>query len=203
MRAVLAIILALGVQLAPLLAQSVPQLYDVTGVAADDVLNIRAAPSAQAQIIGALERDARAVEVVATNPSGTWGQVNTGEAAGWVSLRYMVARGVMLDDQNLPVGLRCFGTEPFWSLIPIDGALRYQTPAEPARDLALWRVQDSAITGDLHRILRFAGLDGPGVAFVYPAACSDGMSDRAYGLSISAMMGLDRPMLSGCCSLTR
>lgn len=184
-------------------ADPLPQLHDVTGVAAGDVLNIRAAPSASSQIIGAFDRDARGIEVVAQNPAGTWGQVNTGERAGWVSLRYMAARGVMIDHYNLPDGLRCFGTEPFWSLSNAGGALRYRTPETPARDLPIRIAQDNGLVDDLRRMIRFAGPDGPGVAFVYPATCNDGMSDRVFGLSIGAMLGPDSPMLTGCCSLTR
>lgn len=183
-------------------AQPLPQLYDVSGVAAGDVLNIRAAPSADAVIVGALAPDARGIEVVAQDPAGRWGQVNSGDGAGWVALRFMAARGVVIDADNLPVGLRCFGTEPFWSPDNIGGALRFSGP-DMARELPLWIAQDGGPAGDLRRMIRFAGLNGPGVAFLYPAACSDGMSDRAYGLAISAMMGQDSPLFSGCCSLTR
>ena len=187
----------------PMRAQTLPQLHDVTGVAADDVLNIRAAPSAQAEIIGALSSDASGIEVVARDATGRWGQVNTGERAGWVALRFMAPRGVVIDNYNLPVGLTCFGTEPFWSLTPVEGTLSYTTPGMAPRDLSLWIAQDSGVSDDLRRMIRFAGLDGPAVAFIYPAACNDGMSDRAFGLAVSAMLGLDSSLLSGCCSLTR
>ena len=39
-------------------------MFDVTGVAANDVLNIRAAPDASAEIIGTLSPNARDIEVV-------------------------------------------------------------------------------------------------------------------------------------------
>lgn len=203
MRVLFAAVFALSLSAVTVRAEPVPQLYDVTGVAADDVLNIRIAPSASSGIIGTFAPYARGIEVVATNPAGTWGQVNSGEGAGWVSLRYMAARGVTIDPYNLPQGLRCFGTEPFWSLSFESGALRFERAGTFARALPLWIAQDSGIAGDLRRMLRFAGLDGPGVAFVYPSTCSDGMSDRAYGLSISVMMGPKSALLGGCCSLTR
>ncbi len=198
---ILAAALALSPAIAP--AQPLPQLHDVTGVAAGDVLNIRATPSASAEIIGTLARDAQGIEVVATNPEGTWGQVNTGETAGWVNLRYMDARGVHIDNFNLPDGLFCYGTEPFWSLQNLGGALHFDTPDTPARDLDLWMAQDSGIAEDLRRMVQFAGIGGPGMAFIYPNACNDGMSDRAFGLSISLMTAPSGPMLSGCCTLSR
>ena len=184
-------------------AQTMPQLYDVQEVSVGDVLNIRAEPSASAELVGTLARDARNVEVVATNPEGTWGQVNTTESSGWVNLRYMAARGVQIDHFNLPDGLFCFGTEPFWSAQNIGGALHYDTPDAPARDMDVWMAQDSGIAGDLRRMVQFAGMGGPGMAFIYPASCNDGMSDRAYGLAISLMTSPDAPMLSGCCTLSR
>lgn len=184
-------------------AQDLPQLHDVQGVAADDRLNVRAAPNAGAAVLGQLAPDARGIEVVARNPEGTWGQINLGEAAGWINLRFMAARGVQIDHYNLPVGLFCYGTEPFWALENMGGALQFDRPDAPARDLEIWQAQDSGIPGDLRRMIHLAGIGGPGTAFLYPAACNDGMSDRAFGLAISLMTAPDAPMLSGCCSLSR
>ncbi|MCC1481586.1 COG3650 family protein [Roseibaca sp. Y0-43] len=195
--------LAVWLGLSGAAAQSLPQLYDVRDVAMDDVLNIRAEPSADAPILGSLPPDARGIEVVATNEAGTWGQVNTGEGSGWVALRYMSAQGVAIDNYNLPVGLGCFGTEPFWSLDAEGGALTYSSPDTDPQDLPLWLAQDTGLPGDLTRMLRFAAPSGPGVAHIYPAACNDGMSDRAYGLRVALMLGLDGPLLTGCCSLSR
>ncbi|MGB3280174.1 MAG: peptide-binding protein, partial [Pseudorhodobacter sp.] len=45
-------------------AETLPALFDVTGVAADDVLNLRAAPDGVAEILGALGPSAKDVEVV-------------------------------------------------------------------------------------------------------------------------------------------
>ena len=42
-------------------------------------------------------------------------------------------------------------------------------------------------------------------ALIARAACSDGMSDRAYGLSATVILGAapDARQMSGCCSLGR
>ncbi len=184
-------------------AQTLPQLYDVQNVASDDVLNIREEASASTAIIGTLSHDARGVEVVAVNDAGTWGQVNTGERAGWVNLRYMAERGVHIDNFNLPEGLACFGTEPFWSLQNIGGAMHFDRIDAAGVDFDLWIAQDSGIAEDLRRMVHMAGIGGPATAFIYPAACNDGMSDRAYGLALSLMTAPDAPMLSGCCTLSR
>lgn len=63
----------------PALAQDIyPALHDVTGVAADDVLNIRSEPSASSPIIGTFSPFETDVEVVALSPDGGWGRVNAG-----------------------------------------------------------------------------------------------------------------------------
>src|SRR5690606_22565898 len=88
--------------------------FDVTGVAADDVLNIRERPSASAPIIGRLAPTATNVEVV-TERNG-WMQVNTRERSGWVNGRYLMYRTDVWEEGRLPRTLSCLGTEPFWAL---------------------------------------------------------------------------------------
>lgn len=202
MRRFLAMII-LGATATAAQAQPMPQLYDVHDVAADDALNIRAEPSAGAEIIGTLAHDAQNVEVVATNDAGTWGRVNSGEGSGWVNLRYMAERGVHIDNYNLPNDLFCTGTEPFWSASNIGGALHFDTPDAPGQDMPIWIAQDSGIADDLRRMVHMGGNGGPATAFIYPASCNDGMSDLQFGLAISLMTAPDAPLLSGCCTLSR
>ena len=64
----------------------------MTGVAANDLLNIRAAPSANAEIIGTLSPRARHIEVVGYDDTGRWAQINTGEISGWAALRFLAYR---------------------------------------------------------------------------------------------------------------
>ena len=204
MRVFLSAALAFVVAGAAALADPVPQLHDVTGVASNDVLNIRAEPTARAPIIGALAPNARGIEVTALNANRTWGRINTGEGSGWVSMRYMAARGVHIDNYNLPVGMRCFGTEPYWSLRHENGTIIYapfDSPDTPAQQWELVIAQDTGIADDFRRMIRAQGSAGMLTAFVYPGQCSDGMSDRLYGLSLALMPGNSAPLLSGCCSL--
>lgn len=175
-----------------------PTLFDVTGVAADDVLNIRERPDAKAPIIGRLAPDATRVEVVAER--GGWMQVNAGERSGWVNGRYMNYRVDVWEAGRLPEGLRCLGTEPFWSLTPQGGEVVLATPEAESR-MALHKVLDSGWFRDPRR-----ALVGDGVtAVVTPAQCGDGMSDRAYGLQATVILGTgaSAQMLSGCCTLAR
>ena len=207
---VLVAVLICAALLLPLQAQGndagvdapLPQLFDVMGVAADDRLNVRSGPGTGYRVISTLAPDATGVEVVARNAAGTWGQVNTGERAGWVALHFMRARGVHIDNYNLPVGIRCFGTEPFWSLTH-DGAgqLVLDAPGKDPQPFALEIAQDSGIPGDLRRMLRATGSAGVLTGYAYPAMCDDGMSDRRYGLALGLMPRSDGPLLTGCCTL--
>jgi len=194
----------LALAAAPLAAQPAPRLHDVTGVAADDVLNIRAGPSARTAIIGALAPDATAVEVVATAADGRWGQVNTAERAGWVALRFMQAQPLVTGPHGLPRGVRCFGTEPFWSLRATAAGLRYTTPATQAAPRAM-SVAQSHRWGDpgaLRAMLRLAGPGGVAVLHVRPGNCSDGMSARAYGLRAALALDGGSRLRRGCCTLS-
>src|SRR6056297_2028202 len=69
-----------------------PALYDVAGVSEGDVLNIRAEPSASSEIIGELDPDETAVEVMEMSRDGNWGRVNTDERSGWASLAFLDRR---------------------------------------------------------------------------------------------------------------
>ena len=180
-----------------------PTLFDVTGVEAGEVLNIRAAPSTDAEIIGTLDHDARNIEVVAHDRYGRWGQVNTRERSGWVSLRYLAYQTGVWEDGRLPPGLRCFGTEPFWSLQPKGRELLFSTPETRDRELSLQRVLGSGIFRDPRRALIARGPDSSLTAMMTPMTCSDGMSDHSYGLEINVIIegGHVPELLTGCCSI--
>ncbi|WP_371060799.1 COG3650 family protein [Rhodosalinus sp. 5P4] len=210
-RALLSVLAAFALALAaaaPAAAQDgpLPALYDVRGVAPDDVLNVRAAPSADAARIGALAPGARGVEVTAIDSAAGWGRVNAGEQAGWVSMRFL-ARQPRQGGNALPVPMRCFGTEPFWSLSVAEDGLRLEGPGVPR-----------AVTASLSERTRAAGRPdaygfvgwgaGGGQAIhgtVRRARCSDGMSDRLFGLSADLLVqdGGALRQYAGCCTLAR
>lgn len=183
-----------------------PSRADVSGVAAHDVLNVRAEPNARAAILGTLPADAKGVEIVHFDPTGQWARVSLGEISGWASGRFLVMDRTTWTPGKLPSGMRCHGTEPFWSLNEVDGRMSYAEPDGQPRDLELRRVLDRGMAEDAMRAL-IAGDDrGRVTAVVQPGLCSDGMSDRDFGLSATVILdGGDQPsrMLNGCCSVAR
>lgn len=184
-------------------AQGLPALHDVTGVAAGDALNVRSGPAPDAPVIGTLAPDATGIEVVAIDATGGWARHNLGEGAGWSALRYLAARPGQWQPGEVPASLSCFGTEPFWSLRREDGTMVVEIP-EVRRVLDSETALDAGIPGDPRRALVLAGATTRITATVTPAACSDGMSDRAFGLAAMVVLQEEKavPMLlTGCCSI--
>ena len=183
-------------------AESLPAFYNVSGVAQDDVLNVRSAPDLSSRILSTLPHDATSIEVVARSPDDGWAQVNIGEQTGWISLAFLARQAAQPDD-TLPRPLACFGTEPFWSLkIPQDG------PAEMARmDAETVSIQTLDPVTSANQTDRYAvfGQSSERVfTFIFHRdQCFDQMSDRAYGMSVDIFMTEDSGVnyVTGCCNL--
>lgn len=184
-------------------AQDLPALYDVSGVAANDVLNVREDPRATASRIGELAPDRTGVEVVELSSSGDWGRVNLGEFSGWVNMSYLAAQPVP-EGTYFDRPLRCFGTEPFWTVIFTPGQPAAMTTPEGAMaPMDFGTVLSPANGGASTAALGQDADGGSHVALVRRAECSDGMSDGVYGLgfdlvSVTAEGG---KVLTGCCTL--
>jgi uncharacterized membrane protein len=194
-------LLLLVLWLGPLAARAevYPALHAVTGVAADDVLNIRAKPSADAPVIGTLAPDATGVEVVAVRDG--WAVVNTGEGTGFAALRFLM-RSDAPDWPTLETPLTCLGTEPFWSLEIDPGQVetRFQTPEDEAPRHAPISTRWPGLPWSPAAAVALPD----GIAVLTPAECSDGMSDQSYGIAADLFLtGPDRSRLSGCCRLTQ
>ena len=180
-----------------------PTLFDVTGVAANDVLNIRAAPNASATIIGTLSPRARDIEVVGYDETGRWARINTGERSGWAALRYLAYQVDVWTPGTLPPTLHCLGNEPFWSFRPRGDNVVFSTPDAPKGVMRIEQVLATGVFRDPRRSVTAQGENGRMTAVMVPMACSDGMSDRSYGLDVTVILeGRGEPqMLTGCCSI--
>ena len=176
-----------------------PALYAVTGVASDDVLNIRAVPDPSARIVGTLAADRQDVEVIDTSLEGNWALIGEGEVGGWVSFRFLERQDEWIDNYGLPARLRCRGTEPFYTMrLTNDGVLWSDPEGEAIHPIA--RMQSFLPDYDIRRDgLIFTYTEGGAEhrAMIVPSICSDGMSDTLYG-----MRYIDERMPHyGCCTL--
>ena len=182
-------------------AQVLPALYDVVGVASNDMLNIRIAPDAESAAMGNLSPNAKAVEVVALSPDGKWAQVNAGEGAGWVALRFL-HRQDRPDWFVLEYSLECYGTEPFWTLFvdPTTKSAHLNTPEEEGPELDITAAWPGTAAQPVAAVQYTRG-----VAVLRGQACSDGMSDQSFGISLDLFQAAssEQPAqaLHGCCRL--
>lgn len=184
-----------------------PALYDVAGVAADDVLNLRAEPSAAAQKRGELAPNAVDAEVLRVSEDGRWGLVAMSESTGWAAMRYLQRQPGPDWDQS-PTRLACSGTEPFWSA-KLDAAKgQVFLDQMDSETLGLWF--DWKAEADGRRGVIGMSLLGParvGFATLTGQSCTDGMSDREYGIALTLFLkGVDGSSagtsgFSGCCRL--
>jgi uncharacterized membrane protein len=190
-------VLLLGLTASAVGAEVYPAFHAVVGVAEDDVLNIRTAPDAGADIIGTLAPNAMGVEVIGVTEG--WALVNTGEGSGYASMQFL-AREEGPDWYALEQPLACFGTEPFWSLAidPGAGVTDYSTPEpDEARQGTIGQTWPGAPWAPTAAFAMDEGM-----AVLRPAECSDGMSDRSFGIAIDVFLTQgDRQRLSGCCVL--
>lgn len=180
-------------------AETLPAAFVVKDVAANDVLNIRAEPSAAAPILGAISPVATSVEVTRISADGRWGQVATDEGNGWVALRYLEPMPI-LDPATVPRPLTCFGAEPFWSLGLMMGGAEWVTPDEARTDL---NVTEEAVAPAGYFIRAEEGPERVFQLTINREWCSDGMSDREFGFA--ARLFVEAPdgnlLAVGCCTL--
>lgn len=178
------------------------QLYRVTGVAADDALNIRAQPDPSAEIVGTLEPAAVGVVVAGTRMEATgsvWWQVVSSDGLGWVNARYLapVDDAPPSGDETFP--LRCTGTEPFWSVGVAGGEARFETPMDEAET---WRAGPMTRAMGLsgRYAIRLENDEGVGhlTAWRNHRFCSDGMSDIGFPYE-GIVVTPNGAVHAGCC----
>ena len=181
-----------------------PAYYRVTGVAADDTLNVRAQPRAGSADIGDLPPDADGIEVMGTDASGKWGQIIWQEANGWIAMRFLTPDAVQhVAGTALPAGLMCAGNEPFWSMQFSVNSATYSDLGGAVYPMALQGARVAEGRANFPVQTGFTGADAASNALIAPAACSDGMSDRTYPWRIDLLLtggGAGR-YLTGCCAL--
>lgn len=173
-----------------------PTLFDVTGVQTGHRLHIREGPSTSTAIIGRFPHDATNIEVV--DERSGWARINRDEGSAWVSMRYLAYRTDVWEAGALLDGHRCFGTEPFWDVRVEGGAAILSGADIPEENHPVQAILDTGVFRDPTRTVLADGLTQVSV----PQICSDGMSDRLYGLrAIVVLSGGPARMLNGCCSI--
>lgn len=189
---------------APAESWTAPDLYRVTGVATNDVLNVRAEPRADALKLGEFGPDAAPVEVIAVREidGARWGQVLEGGRPGWVNMAYLSPfEPETVAGSALPASLICTGTEPFWGLEFSADAASYTDPErEGDRTTLIETVVSATARGEFPVAVDFQGDDW---AVIARERCSDGMSSDDYQWSVQyfTRIGESPAFLQGCCRI--
>ena len=184
--------------------QAAPFYVNITGVAADDTLNVRAAPNAQAEDIGDLLPDTASVEIGAVDQTGSWGRIHWHGDTGWIALRFTETTDVpTLGATALPVGLSCHGTEPFWGLNLRQHSATYSTPEFPPAMLQMTETLVATGFVDQPAAIIASAPYRVAIATIRHADCTDGMSDATYPWSVDVLHQTadGRYLQSGCCHL--
>jgi uncharacterized membrane protein len=183
--------------------------YRVVNVAAADVLRVRSQPEATAPVIGNLPANATGIILTGVRQNvgqASWWQIivdETAGGAGWVNSRFLAVADPTAK-REIGFGLRCIGTEPFWSLEIANGQASFTTPEG---ERWLWKAhswQDAAGHEPGQRFviqLDNQSSDASGWAAVsrQQQFCSDGMSDLEYPYDLIVATPTGR-VLGGCCA---
>jgi len=171
-------------------------LVEVTDLPEGDTLNVRTEPNARSEIIAVLPEGFWA-DKLGTTEDGKWTRIAIPEGSAWVSSRYLTAAEMEFTDEGLPMGLQCFGSEPFWAYeIDYDGMTAYTSPMVPEGDVS-----------DTRLVVRSQNNGSGAVWFetdwhfglVSYGQCSDGMSDRDYPWTLH-LRSYAGGLLTGCCT---
>jgi uncharacterized membrane protein len=186
------------------------QPHSVTGVNADDVLNIRAdidhtLDVGSSEVIGAIPHDASDVMVtgISVHIGGArWREIEYKGIEGWVNERYLKPTSFLLET---PEALQCAGTEPFWNVEVDENDSTFMSPdLESPIKLDYLRFAPGIGRTDLwgHYLGSADGTYSLTVIVRYTEACSDGMSDLSYDFE-ALLLGLSASGAPpyGCCSI--
>lgn len=190
---------------APGLAQGAgagPAYFRVTGVASNDVLNIRREASASSPIVGSFRPGAGPIEVLRVKRN--WGLVSTGEQMGWVKMTFLAPVPVArFANSPLPEGLSCGGTEPFWGIYLNQGQVVYSTPEGVDENFTVVASGGFSGRGGPDGFFVANGSQSQLTGIVSARQCGDGMSERTYGWWVNLLLtdinGTNA--FTGCCSL--
>jgi uncharacterized membrane protein len=210
LRAMILLLLAAGPAAASGPAPDPGARYRVTGVRADDVLNVRAQPAAAAPVVATLSPRARGVVVTGARTregAQVWWEIVHASAprgTGWINARFLAPEEPPAAADG-DFTLRCVGAEPFWSLTIADGEARYTSPDDPDATMLAGSWIDAAARPRGYRFavpLTHAGRTGFAVVARAENFCTDGMSDVDFPYAATVILP-DRRVLEGCCARAR
>jgi uncharacterized membrane protein len=107
---------------------------------------------------------------------------------------------VPLAENEIRLPLACYGAEPFWNITVEQSNANYATPENLSRPMTVQR--SSSATNGFTFLLSEEGAPLTHTLVARANTCSDGMSDRAFGISALLHMQTDEGnyVHQGCCT---
>lgn len=174
---------------------SLPAIFSVSNVAANDSLNIRAAAQASAQALMQVQNGFPVT--VLGMATAKWAKVQIGDVMGFAHADYLTRGGGTTNMYGFQLGIECIGTEPFWSMtFDTDTMVRMTMIGQVADPVPLTSTSFSGYP--------YAFYAAPYSGEVSFEICSDGMSDNIYPMSIQLTTpdeGGAMMQVQGCCRL--
>jgi len=185
-------------------------LYAVTGVDADDYLNVRQKATARSAIVTRLPHDSvgvRRLEGDAMTAGNRWWRVKWQGKQGWVNKRYLkpvsdpivaTSSSSSSKSNSKTATLHCGGNEPFWGMKITKNSLSYSPMDGQKLNLPVMFNKTSENNTSIAAIYAKQGKQQILAMLQKVSACSDGMSDIGYPYAIAVIINKQK-FYSGCC----
>lgn len=190
---------------------SMSRVYAVSKVAPDDGLNMRTQPGTGGNVVAVLPANAKGlIGLGQEQKSGNsiWVKVAWAGRQGWVN-KYYLREDVDTVDYNPAkpkpvvkpeVVMQCGGTEPFWSMSVSEREMKVNIMGGAQFTVPVNMRQQSANSTTIAVVAGARG-NASTTAFLEKVEdCSDGMSDKNYPYTVTAVLN-GQKVMSGCCSL--
>ncbi|HMT92733.1 SH3 domain-containing protein [uncultured Thiothrix sp.] len=190
---------------------SLSRVYAVSKVAPDDGLNMRTQPGTGGSVVAVLPANAKGlIGLGQEQKSGNsiWVKVAWAGQQGWVN-KYYLREDVDTVDYNPAkpkpvvkpeVVMQCGGTEPFWSMSVSEREMKVNIMGGAQFTVPVNMRQQSANSTTIAVVAGARG-NASTTAFLEKVEdCSDGMSDKNYPYTVTAVLN-GQKVMSGCCSL--
>jgi uncharacterized membrane protein len=197
---------------APTAAVSASRVYAVTKVAPGDGLNMRTQPGTGGNVVAVLPANAKGLITLGQEQkagNSVWIKVAWAGQQGWVN-KYYLREDVDTVNYNpgktkpaptaKEVVMQCGGTEPFWSMSISERDMKVNIMGGAQFTIPVNMRQQSANSTTI-AVVAGARANASTTAFLEKVEnCSDGMSDKNYPYTITAVLN-GQQVMSGCCAL--
>ncbi|MEM8572094.1 MAG: hypothetical protein AAGG56_14485 [Pseudomonadota bacterium] len=182
-----------------------PAIYDVNGIDPEGALIVYTYPDTTSEPLGVIPPDAKGIEVVDSEASGDWAEVNVSDGAGWVQTKYLTLVDSVWDRETAPEFLSCFGEDPIWWAQVAGEHLELSIGTLLDHSMEIERIDSPEGSARASRIITANNPDAQAMISFASSVCVLTSPEYEYALSVNVLFDSaeEHAMVTGCCSLTR